>query len=326
MSEAVATPILEDEDDVPAKRNYFRWVWYIGLFFVSFFIFFLFTFPYGVVKEAAIGELSQATGLNIRVKEVGPSFPIGIDAEDLKISTQDALATVEFRSADVTISILPLFLGKLQVNAELISKNKGVIDVSASFGLFQLIGSNYIPSSIALESKDFELGPIVTLALREKSKTANELVKDLMNQITFVGNLTGKTDIKLAASEPIQSTGTVDLQLKKASLVINNPNLALARQVFEKALIKGNLANGKLTIDPNSALNSQELKIAFKGNSVLRNPIENSLLDFLIAIKLEGTIKDNFGFVMSVAGGSDQGLNYIINGTMAKPNFQGSAN
>lgn len=318
--------MMDDDDFVPEKKNYFRWIWYVGLFLVSFLVFFLFTFPYGVVKEAVIGEISQATGLNIRVKEVGPSFPIGIDAEGLKISTQDSLAQVEFRSVDVTLSILPLFIGKMQVNAELISKNKGEIDVSASFGLFQLITGTIVPTNISLESKDFELGPIVTLALREKSKTANELVKDLMNQITFVGNLTGKTEIKLAASEPIQSTGTVDLQVKKASLTINNPNLALARQVFEKALIKGNLANGKLSIDPNSAFNSQELKVGFKGNSVLRNPMENSLLDFLIAIKLEGTLKDNFGFILSVIGGNDQGVNYTINGTLGRPNFQGSAN
>ena len=325
MSEA-AHKLSYDDDIVPKKKSYFRWIWYVGLFLFSFLIFFLFTFPYGVVKEAVISQVSQATGLNIRVKDVGPSFPIGIDAEELKISTQDAMAQVEFRSVDFTISVLYLFVGKLKVDAELVSKNKGKIDASASFGILQLIGGDFVPRNISLESQDFELGPIVTLALREKSKTANELVKDLMNQITFVGNLTGRTEIKLATSEPIQSVGTVDLQLKKASLTINNPNLSLARQVFEKGLIKGNLANGKLSIDPNSALNSQELKVGFKGNSVLRNPFENSILDFVIALKLEGTLKDNFGFVLSVMGGNDQGLNYTINGTIARPNFQGSAN
>ncbi|RZA18991.1 MAG: type II secretion system protein GspN, partial [Proteobacteria bacterium] len=183
VSEAAA--ILNDDEDVnPAKRNYLKWLYYTALFLFSFLIFFLFTFPYGVVKESIVGEISQATGLNIRVKEVGPSFPIGIDAEELKISTQDGMAQVEFRSVDVTVSILPLFIGKVKVNAELVSKNKGVIDASASFGILQLISREMIPSSIYLEAKDFELGPIVTLALREKSKTANELVKDLMNQIT----------------------------------------------------------------------------------------------------------------------------------------------
>lgn len=325
MSEG-ALNIIREEETIPEKKSYFRWFWYFGLFVFSFLVFFLFTFPYGVVKEAVIGQVSQATGLNIRVKEVGPSFPIGIDAEDLKISTQDAMAQVEFRSVDLTVSILPLFLGQLKVNAEIVSKNKGEIDASASFGILQLISQDFVPKNISLESRDFELGPIVTLALREKSKTANELVKDLMNQITFVGNLSGTTEIKLATSEPIQSTGNVDLQLKKASLTINNPNLALARQVFEKGLIKGNLANGKLSIDPSSALNSQELKVGFKGSSVLRNPFENSILDFVIALKLEGTLKDNFGFVLSVMGGNDLGLNYSINGTIARPNFQGSAN
>jgi type II secretion system protein N len=325
VSEA-AVVLNDDEDFSPPRRNYLKWVYYSGLFILSFFIFFLFTFPYGVVKESIIGEVSQATGLNIRVKEVGPSFPIGVDAEELKIATQDGMAQVEFKTVDLTVSILPLFIGRVKLNAELVTKNKGLIEASASFGILQLINRDMVPSSIYLDAKDFELGPIVTLALREKSKTANELVKDLMNQITFAGNLTGKTELKLAASEPIQSTGVVDLQLQKASLSINNPNLALARQVFEKGLIKGNLANGKLSIDPNSALNSQELKVAFKGNSVLRTPLENSLLDFVIALKLEGTLKENFGFIMSVIGGNEQGVNYTINGTISRPNFQGSAN
>ena len=315
------------EEEVQPKKSYFRWLWYTGLFLVSFLIFFLFTFPYGVVKEAVVGELAQMTGLNIRVKEIGPSFPLGIDAEGLKISTQDSMAQVEFLSADVTVSILPLLIGRVTANVELVSKNKGVLEASATFGLLQLITQkDMIPSHINLESKDFELGPLMTLMLREKSKTANDMVKDLMTQITFLGNLSGKAEMKLATSDPIQSAGTVDLQLKKATLDLNNPNLVVARQNFEKALVKGELKNGKLTIDPNSALNSQELKVAFKGSSVLRNPFETSLLDFVIAIKLEGTLKDNFGFIMSVIGGNESGVNYTINGNMERPNFQGSAN
>lgn len=314
------------EDEALPRKNYFKWLWYTGLFIFAFLVFFLFTFPYGVVKEAIVGEISQSTGLNIRVKEIGPSFPIGVDAEGLKISTQDALAQVEFQSADATISILPLFIGRVTFNLELVSKNKGVFEASASWGILQLISrKDMMPTKINVESKDFELGPLVTLMLREKSKTANDMVKDLMTQITFLGNLTGKAEISLA-SEPIQSTGTVDLQLKKATLDLNNPNLVVARQNFEKALVKGSLQGGKLTIDPNSALNSQELKVAFKGNSVLRNPFEGSLLDFVIAIKLEGTLRDNFGFIMSVIGGNEGGVNYTINGSMGRPNFQGSPN
>jgi len=317
--------VLEDEDVIPPKKNYFVWLWYAGLFLVSFLIFFLFTFPYGVVKEAVVAEISTSTGFNIRVNEIGPSFPIGVDAEDLKISTQDALAQVEFRSADVTLSVLPLLIGRVTFNIEIVSKNKGVLDASVSFGLLQLISQkDMVPSNLTLESKDFELGPLMTLMLREKSKTSNDMVKDLMTQIVFAGNLTGNAEIKLAASEPIQSTGSFDLQLKKATFDLNNPNLVVARQTFEKALIKGNLQGGKLTIDPNSAFNSQELKVAFKGNSILRNPLESSVLDFGIGVKLEGTLKDSFGIIMSVIGGNETGVNYTINGSIGRPNFQGS--
>ncbi len=314
------------EDEAPRRRrNYFLWVWYTGLFLFSFLIFFLFTFPYGVVKEAVIGEVSQMTGLNIRVKELGPSFLVGVGAEGIKISTQDNLATVEFKSADVTLSTLSLLLGRATFHVDIVSKNKGKLNASASWGLFQLISrKDMAPSAISLEAKDFELGPLVNLILRDKSKTANDMVKDLMTQINFQANLNGKAEINLSSSEPIQSTGAVDLQFKKASLNLTNPNLVIAQQNFDKALIKATLRGGKFIIDPSSALNSQELKVAFKGDTTLKNPIENSILNFVIGLKLEGTLKENFGFIMSVMGGNDTGVNYTINGSVGRPNFQGA--
>ncbi|MBC7660659.1 MAG: type II secretion system protein GspN [Chitinophagaceae bacterium] len=316
-----------ENEPVVKNKNYFRYVWYSGLFLASLFVFLLFTFPYGVVKETIIGDIAQATGLNIRVKDIGPAFPVGVGANGIKVSSQDNLAQVELISADATVSVLSLLIGNVTIHAELVSKNKGVLHASVTYGLFQLIGgSSMVPNSVSLDSKGFELGPIVTLLLREKSKTADELIKATMTQIAFVGNLTGSADIKLSASEPIQSTGTVDLKFEKSSLEFNIPNLNVARQVFDKALVKGTLDKGKLTIDQNSALNSQELKVAFKGVSTLRNPFETSLLDFVIAIKLEGTLKDNFGVFMGFMGGNETGVNYKINGSLSRPNMQGSPN
>lgn len=303
-----------------------NWAWYTVLFLFSFLIFFFFTFPYGVVKEAVIGELSQMTGYNIRVKDLGPSFLIGMDAEGIKLATSDNSAQYELASAEVNLSLISLLIGRVTVDAELVGKNKGQLNATLSWGIFQLLGGkSAVPSHIVIDSKDFELGGLVNVYLKESSKTANELIKDLLTQIAFQANLNGKAELDLALDDPTQSTGTVDLQLKKASLDLTNPNLVIARQNFQKATIKGTLKGGKMLLDNSSAINSEELKVGLKGSSTLKNPMGNSLLDFGIDIRLEGSLKENFGVILSVVGGGDGVLIYKINGSFARPNFQGSA-
>lgn len=298
--------------------------WYALLFLVTFLLFFLFTFPYGVLKEAIVSELSQATGYTVRVKEMGPSFLIGADATGIRISSPDNRAQVELESVDVTLSVLSLFLGRATVDIELISKNSGLLDLKASWSIWQLAKDrNFVPNRITLEAEEFEMGGLVNLFLYNSSKTANDMVKDLMTQLVFQGNLTGTSVIKLAIDEPIQSTGNVELKIEKATFDLTNPNLVVARQTFKKALIKANLQGGKLTLDNASGLESQELKIDLKGSTTLRNPVFSSLLDLGINLKLDGTLRDNFGFILSVMGGTESELKYQINGTLERPNFQG---
>ncbi len=316
--------LLEEPAQEPQERKFVHIAWYALLFLLTFLVFFFFTFPYGVLKEAIISEVSQASGFTIRVQEMGPSFLVGADASGIKISSPDGVAQMELESIDATISILNLLIGRATVNLELISKNQGSLDAQASWSIWQLaFDKNFVPSRIELEAKNFEIGGLVNMLIYNASRTANDMVKDLMTQIAFQGNLTGQSKIKLAIDEPIQSTGNVELQLQKATLDLTNPNLVVARQTFKKALIKADLQGGKLSIDNKSGLESQEMKIDLKGSSVLRNPIASSLLDLGLALTLEGSLKDNFGFILSVVGGSEGQLKYQINGTMDKPNFQG---
>ncbi len=315
---------LLDDPEQESKSRIFHFAWYGLLFLLTFVIFFLFTFPYGVLKEALVSEISQATGYSLRVKEMGPSFLLGADAAGIRISSPDNAVQVEMESVDVTLSVLSLFIGRATVDVELVSKNKGLLDLKTSWTLWQLLKErNFVPSRISLEAKDFELGGLVNLLLYNTSKTANDMIKDLLTQIVFQGNLTGVSDIKLAIDEPIQSTGTIELKIDKATLDLTNPNLVVARQTFKKALVKANLQGGKLNLDSASGLESQEMKIDLKGNSTLRNPFANSILEMIINLKLEGTLKDNFGFILSVMGGNEGELKYQINGTFERPNFQG---
>ncbi|MCX6128389.1 MAG: type II secretion system protein GspN [Proteobacteria bacterium] len=306
-------------------RRAFNAAIYASVFVFGFILFFLFTFPYGVLKEAIVSELSQMTGFTVRVKEMGPSFLVGMDAAGIRISTQDNTAQMELKSIDATLSVLNLFIGRAKFNLELVSKNDGILDASVTWTLWQLLKEhNYVPTRVTLTARNFELGGLVNLGLHQFAHTANDMIKDLLVQIIFQGNLSGNVDIKLAIDDPLQSTGSIELRIDKSSLDLTNPTLVVAKQTFKRALILANLQNGKLNFDNKSGFETQEIKADLRGSTALRNPFENSLIDFLISIKLEGTLKDNFGFILSVVGGNDGQLNYQINGTIAKPSFQGN--
>ena len=319
--------LLEDQShELPARPPKPKALYatgYVLLFLVSFLVFVLFTFPFGVLKEAMIAEISQATGFTVRVKELGPSFLIGLDATKIKVSSADGKVQAELERADVTLSVLNLLIGRAKVNVELVSKNKGSLDLSVSWSLWQLlIDRNLVPSRILLESDKFELGGLISLALNQASHNANDMIKDLLTQISVQANLTGKTEIKLAVDDLLQSTGQIELQLQKATIDLLNPNLVIARQAFKRALIKANLQGGKLALDNTSGFETQEIKVDLTGSTFLRNPIGNSTMDLGIKVKLDGSLKDNFGVILSVVGGNDGLLNYQISGTFERPSFQ----
>ncbi len=306
-------------------RKVFNAAWYVLLFFLGFLIFFLFTFPYGVLKEAIVSEISQATGFTVRVKEMGPSFLVGMDASGVRISTADGSAQMELKSIDASVSLLNLFIGRAKVDVELVSRNNGTLDTSVSWGIWQLlVDKNYVPRRIALEAKDFELGGLVNVALHHASKTANDMIKDLLVQLIFKGNLSGQSEIKLAIDDPLQSTGDVELKIDKASLDLANPTLVVAKQNFKRAIVKASLKGGRLQIDNKSGFETQEIKTDVRGVVSLKNPFQNSILDITIPLKLEGTLKENFGFILSVVGGNEGQLNYKISGSIARPAFEGS--
>jgi type II secretion system protein N len=295
---------------------------YSLLFLISFLVFLLFTFPFGVLKEAAISEVSQATGLTIRIKEVSPSFLIGIDASQIRVASSDGKVQAELESVDFTLSLWKLLLGQAAVHAELVSKNRGTLDLEVSWSLWQLLfDQNFVPAHFDLEAEKFELGGLISLGLNHASHTANDMVKDLLTQISVQANLTGKSEVKLAVDDPLQSTGQIELKLEKATFDLLNPTLVIARQTFKRALVKANLKGGKLSLDSKSGFETQEMKVDLVGSTVLRNPIGNSAMDLGINLKLDGSLKENFGVILSVVGGSEGLLNYKITGTFERPNF-----
>lgn len=300
-----------------------RPVLYILLFLFSFTFFLYLTFPYSVLKEAVFAEVAKATGYNIQIENFGPSLPVGFEGENLQISSKDGSQNIQLQEVDITISMLSLLIGRISIDADLVSKNKGELDLQVSWGILQLaLDQNFIPSSIDIDADNFDVGSLATFGIQSYAKNANDLIKGTLLKMIVTGNLVGTAELDLAVDDPVQSSGVVNLKLAKAALDLNDEGLGVAKQNFKKADIRGSLEKGSLKINPKSGFVSQELSIKLKGKTDLRSPLPSSKLDLGIDVNLSGKLKENFDFVLSMAGGKDGGVKYKLSGTLGRPNFR----
>ncbi|NRA67966.1 MAG: type II secretion system protein GspN [Pseudobacteriovorax sp.] len=295
---------------------------YILIFFGSFLFFLYLTFPYSILKEAVVAEVGKNTGLNIRIESFGPDLPLGFEGEKITVTGSGDLK-VELKSFEVSVSVFSLLIGRLGVEVELEDPKGGVLVASSSWSLLNMvIDNNMIPQSIDLTSESFEIGQFANFGLKTYAKEANDLIKGTLTKMKIAGKLNGAIEADLDVDDPLQSSGIIDLKLMNASLDLNDPNLDLAKQVFKKAVVKADLKGGKLGIDKDSGFHSQELVVDVNGSAQLKNPIPKSLLNIGMDLKLLGSLKENFDFILGMMGGSDGNAKYKLSGSFGRPNFQ----
>ena len=298
--------------------------WYIALFIVSFFFFLYLTFPYGVLKESVLAQISRETGYSIQIQDFGPSLPLGFEAEKISVASPDGDASFDLESVDVSVSILGLFLARLSVDAELEDKSGGSLEVEARWSILDLIQQGQLfPNVIGIDADNFTISGMAAFGLKLAAKSSNDLVKPVLNKMTMVGQLQGNAEIDLVPDDPASSVGEISLQLNNAVLDMNDPNLNVAPQRFKKALIKAKLAAGSLNLDKAGGFETQDLNLAITGDAKLQNPLSRSVLDLALNLKLSGSLKENFGFLLSMVGGSNEGdLRYRLTGTLERPSFR----
>ena len=296
---------------------------YISLFFLSFIFFVYLTFPYGVLKEAMMVEVAKATGYTVRMKEFGPSLPLGFEGEKIKISSRDGSQELELEELEVSVSLLSLLLLQVSVDVEVEGKGGGELEISSSWGLTQLaVDQNFIPSYVALEAEKFDIGSLASFGIQSYSKSANDLIKGTLSKVRVAGFLNGEVELDLAVDDPSSSSGTIDLRVNKGILDLNDENLGVAKQKFKKAVVQANLQKGSLQINKKSGFHTQELKVDLTGNTSFKNPIPSSRLNIGLDVKLEGKLKENFDFFLDMAGGKNGGVKYKLSGTLGRPAFR----
>ena len=278
----------------------------IGLFFISFLFFLYFTFPYGVLKEALRSQIATATGIDVRMKSMGPKFPVGVTADEIEIRSPGSDVPLKFKQLKVSVGLLNLLIGRVGVGVGLVDASGGTLNAGVKMGILGLISGDMLPKSITLESERFPLDNIVKFALSAQANApdANPMVAPLLKKIGMVGELNADVDFGLDSSDPSKSKGAASIKLNKAILKLNDPALSLPDQQFSKAQVLANLDNGVLAIDQSSGLTAQELELSIKGKVNVKANFMTSPMDLTIGIKLNKGLKDQFGFLVDAFTGS----------------------
>lgn len=291
----------------------------LGIF--SFLFFLYLTFPYEVLKEVVSLKASQATGMTVSLGDLGPSFPIGISAEDMEVSDPSG-ATIKLKECSLNLSLLNLFIGNLTLDVFLEDQKKGFLNSKVNFSVLGLItsGGEFVPSSVYVEARKFLFGSLIDFSLNMKAKDpkVNVLLKPLLESIDVDGKLTADVDLSIDEEDIDKSSGKATIQLDGAVVKSLNPNLSIPVQRFSKAFISADLKNGTLVLDPKSELISQDLNVKFSGKIIQKPQKSKSLLDLLIAVELGQPILNEFGFLIDALTGRSTGgrIKVKVSGTL----------
>ena len=291
------------------------YLFYTILFIFSFVVFLYLSFPYAILKEAVISQVSKATGYTIRVDSLGPNLPVGFHAEGVLVGLQDVSRGIKVKELDVNVSLLSIIIGKISASLELISDNDGFIDLGVNFGILDLISQSFIPSSINLDAENFQMDSLFRFGLGY----IDENFPGFGFVSSFKGDLDGEIELNLDTSDLSQSSGIMKIGLKKATLALD-PSLNLGLQNFKKAQVEANMKSGSLKFLKKSGLQSQLLKVGFAGDVKLKKRINSSALNLKVGIELYKDLKDQIGpLLSSFSGSSDGKINVAIRGILANP-------
>lgn len=307
---------------------------YSFLFLFSFVFFTYIVFPYEVLKEMVAKEASELSGMDIRIGELEPKFfSLGFDLENVVLKGQGQAKDVKFDSIEASVGVFPLLIGSVSPYLEARVGEKDYLKLEASLGLIDLVQQNFIPSSIRMESAKFPAGTFVNFILKWQAKSMEQsltmepvfkaMLPPLLNDIEFYTELDSEVDLDLNTSNLEKSSGKISLDFKKALLTVTDPGLGIPKQTFSKALIKANMENGKLIIDPSAGFISNDLSFAYSGDITLKGRLERSTLDIKAKVNLSGPLKEQFGVVLNVVGAQKEDeVSLEVSGTVGSPDIK----
>ncbi|MCY4380520.1 MAG: hypothetical protein OXC40_02990, partial [Proteobacteria bacterium] len=177
--------------------------------FVAFMILFiLITFPFGLIKESLILQVSEQLGQPVEIEKLSVGLPLTISLsrvvlEQHQQTTGENRESLRFHRIATKLKVSHLLIGRLTLQLQLYSKKNskktktGYLDLEVQFRLVDLFRRNTLPAKIKLSARQFPLTNILRYAIDAyvASPQANALVKPLLKQLLFKGYLQSQSEI-----------------------------------------------------------------------------------------------------------------------------------
>ena len=285
---------------------------------LSFVAFLYFLFPYNILKESLSSTISKESGVEVRINDLGISLPIGLSFSKVEAFTPKGKKLL-IEEVTVSVKIFSLFLANLGIDINIKDNQKGYLNLDSTLGISDILnaGSNLLPNNINLVSKNFDVGSILDfiVALQAESPGADPMMSPILEKLSFGGKMNSVVDLSLSDSK--RSAGKVAIKFSKLKIGFD-PTMGVPDQVFSKSQIKGDMAQGKLSITKDSVFQSSDLRFAIGGDFTQSKNIMRSKLDMQMNFELFNVLKDNFGFLLPNKGK----LKYKITGSVIRPTIR----
>lgn len=275
------------------KNNFF-----IFLILAFFFIYQL--FPYSLFKTAVLNKIEDVLKENgahfsLEASSILPYWLTGIEVKNLEVSNSSSSMDkpLQIDKLTIRVSVLPLFIGRLQVDMQLIQQS-GKLFISGTLPIFSLFKGKPELQSGEVEFSKFSVNEAFQQylsVLRSSQNPTVSLILPLLNDMQLSGELNG------IAQKGDLNQGKLNLVFQGLYINFNNPALNIPKQNFSTAKFNVEWRNGVFELRENK-LSSEDLLIDVKGRlreTDFKRPLQ---ADLKLNLVLKGEIENNYGFLL----------------------------
>lgn len=275
------------------------------LLFIFFFFFAIyFLFPYSILRyyiESQIQTIftQQNILIDAKIRSSRPYWLTGIQLKDISIHSiyDNKRTSFDLHTFSARVSILPLLIGRIHVNATLQQKNAGNLKLFVSLPLSVLFDMNNLNQyELEAQFQHFDLQGLTDQILgivENSSNPALALVNPVIAVTSFGGYLNGT--IKMNEHSKTRQ-GFANINFDKFYLFVNDPSLNIPKQLFKQASLLLEWDHNATTIHDQTVFESENFYLKPKGLIKTATPVH--VIDLGVLLILSGSIEKNFGFLL----------------------------
>lgn len=276
----------------------------IFLFFTCFLSILYFVFPYSIVRnyfESQIQAILVQNNISIDLKitSARPYWITGLQFKNISVQNvyDNKRSIIQFDKITARISILPLFIGRMNANFNFQQKNKGNSKIFISIPLSAVLHPNDITKYEAkAEFEHFDLHGMTDQILgiiQNSASPALALITPVIAVTSFGGYLNGAMKLKI---ENQTSNGFANLNFDQLYFFVNDPSLNIPKQTFKQSKFFIEWDQNAIHIDDQTVFESENFYLKPKG-SIKKIEVAR-VIDLGVLLILSGSLEKNFGFLV----------------------------